>query len=72
MENFPEKRDVIMESAVARVSESFPLIKRELDEIFGEGFSKKHPDVFGDAVRAAATAYAGSLIAASIQESRRE
>ena len=70
MHEFPQNRDKIMELAVSHVGESFDLLKHQLDENFEKDFVKKHPEVLVAAIHAAAIAYAGSIIAAAIQDAK--
>ncbi len=72
MEKLSNSTDELWDSAVMKTQDSCVHLRCFLDaeKQFGKGFCKNHPEVLASLVQASMTAYAASLIAAVLQESR--
>jgi hypothetical protein len=69
MKKFDEAHDVIWEEAIKLTRDSLQHAPAWIDAELGKGYAKKHPEFLASFISAAMTAYAGSLIAAAIQDS---
>lgn len=69
MKKFSQERSAIWNEAVLCAKDTMEHAKGWIDQEFGKGYAKKHPEVVAAFISATMTAYAGSVIAAAIQES---
>jgi hypothetical protein len=70
MKKFPEAHDLICEESIHLTRDSLDTAIRWIDKSFGKDYAKQHPELLASFISATMTAYAGSLIAAAIQDSR--
>ena len=70
MKEFPEARDLIWDGCVHFTQDTLNQGAGWIDHTFGKDYAKQHPELLAAYLSATMLGYAGSIIAAAIQDSR--
>jgi hypothetical protein len=69
MKKFAEAHDAIWDEAAMLTRDTMQHAAGWIDDQFGKGYAKRHPEFLASFLAAAMNAYSGSVIAAAIQDS---
>jgi len=69
MKEFAEAHDAIWDEATTLTRDTMQHAVGWIDDEFGRGYAKRHPELLASFISAAMNAYSGSVIAAAIQDS---
>ena len=67
MKNIQADNDTLLKQAIMTASEYFAKAVRDIDEMFGEGYAKEHPELIGAYMHTAAIDLATAVIARAIE-----
>ena len=70
MNKFAEAHDVIWDECIHLTQNTLNQGDGWIDDAFGKGYAKQHPELLAAYLSATMLGYAGSVIAAAIQDSR--